>query len=182
MKLTSPRLELICTDLALALAELHEPAEFARMLGVAPPPDWPPPLNDEHSQRFFLELLRQHPEDARWTMYYFVHTTPGASDKTAGRELVGNGGFKGPPSQAGVVEIGYSILPSFQRRGFATEAARGLVAAAFAWPQVTQVNACTLPGLAPSIAVMQNCGMRFIGSGPEAGTVLYGVTRGEWLP
>ena len=67
-------------------------------------------------------------------MYYFVLLPPAASPQTAARELVGNGGFKGPPSASGVVEIGYSILPAFQRRGFATEAARCLMAAAFALP------------------------------------------------
>ncbi len=180
MILTTPRLELIGCDLSVARAELDDPAAWARALNVAPPREWPPPLNDENSQRYFLDLLLNNPQDARWAMYYFVLVRSSSGKNLATRELVGNGGFKGPPTPAGVVEIGYSILPRFQRQGFASEAARALTAAALASPQVTRVAACTFPQLLASIAVMRKCGMRFIGAGPEAGTVLYGVGREEW--
>jgi RimJ/RimL family protein N-acetyltransferase len=79
-----------------------------------------------------------------------------------------------------MVEVGYSICPEYQRRGFASEATRALIAHAFASPQVTRVDAETLPELEPSISVMLKCGMRFLGPGSEPGTIRYGVTREEW--
>jgi ribosomal-protein-alanine N-acetyltransferase len=42
------------------------------------------------------------------------------------RELVGLGGFKGPPV-AGAVEIGYSIAPARRRRGLARAAAIAMI-------------------------------------------------------
>ncbi len=47
-------------------------------------------------------------------------------DRNSGLE-VGSCGFKGPPNSEGAVEIAYGIDPDFQRRGFATEAAAGLL-------------------------------------------------------
>lgn len=46
-------------------------------------------------------------------------------------QLVGGIGFHHPP-QEGVVEIGYGVAPSRQRRGYATEAVNALVEVAFA--------------------------------------------------
>jgi len=48
-----------------------------------------------------------------------------------GAVVVGTAGFKGPPGADGVVEIAYGVVPEHQGKGFATEAARALVAYAF---------------------------------------------------
>lgn len=98
------------------------------------------------------------------------------------RQLIGNGGFKGRPKD-GMAEVGYSILPEFQRKGFATEATRALIDWAFSHPEVDRVAAETLPELEPSLGVMRKCGMKYVGRGaPEEGveTVRYEVTREEW--
>ncbi|HEX8358892.1 MAG TPA: GNAT family N-acetyltransferase, partial [Longimicrobium sp.] len=52
----------------------------------------------------------------------------------------------------------YSVVESFQRRGYATEAALGLTAYAFAEPAVTRVVAETLPHLDASIGVLHKLG------------------------
>lgn len=98
------------------------------------------------------------------------------------RALIGNSGFKTMPKD-GCVEIGYSLLPAFHAHGYGSEAARALVAWAFTQSEVERVAAETLPHLRPSIRVMENCGMRFIGEGAEEEgmrTVHYEVTRGEF--
>jgi RimJ/RimL family protein N-acetyltransferase len=41
--------------------------------------------------------------------------------------IVGDMGFKGGPTEQGALEIGYSIVPSFQGRGFATEMGKAAV-------------------------------------------------------
>ena len=47
------------------------------------------------------------------------------------RTLVGGCGFLGGPDATGMVEMGYSVLPQFQRQGIATEMVAGMTAWAF---------------------------------------------------
>jgi RimJ/RimL family protein N-acetyltransferase len=71
-------------------------------------------------------------------------------------QLVGLGGFKGPPVR-GMVEIAYAINPDQQRKGHATTAARALVEYAFQSPDVRTVRAHTLPdGIASQKVLMKN--------------------------
>src|SRR5688572_19837013 len=51
---------------------------------------------------------------------------------------VGVGSFKGPPVK-GTVEIAYAIVPEYQRKGYATAAARGMVDHAFRGGEVCTV-------------------------------------------
>ena len=89
----------------------------------------------------------------------------------AGREVVGFGGFTGPPRDD-AVEIGYSVAPARQGRGHATAAIR-------AWVQgarragVGRVVAHTLPGENPSVRVLRRVGFRRDGEATDAdvGTV-----------
>lgn len=169
-------LELIAATLELTLLELQSTKALAAALDVAEPPSWPPPLNDESSQRWFLEKLRSNPGIAGWTMWYFVLCSGGRG------ELVGNGGFKGAPEQ-GLVELGYSILPQHQRKGYATKAALALIAWAFSHAEVDRVCAETLPDLEPSLGVMRKCGMRYVGPGRgDEGmqTVHFEIGRQDW--
>jgi RimJ/RimL family protein N-acetyltransferase len=57
----------------------------------------------------------------------------------------------------GAVEIGYSVVPSWQRRGVATEACKALIEGA--WGRGARaVVAHTLPELEPSIGVLRKLG------------------------
>jgi len=71
--------------------------------------------------------------------------------------VVGFGGYKGPPTD-GEVEIGYSVAPSWQRRGHATAAARLLIENARD-AGVTRVCAYTLPETNASTRVLTRCGL-----------------------
>ena len=83
--------------------------------------------------------------------------------------LVGAGGFKGAPDPDGIVEIGYSVLPDFQRKGYAFEAVDGWVKFAFAQPKVRMICAHTLANGAPSIGVLKKAGFRQVGRGYDPG-------------
>jgi [ribosomal protein S5]-alanine N-acetyltransferase len=87
--------------------------------------------------------------------------------------VIGSIGFKGPPDDGRMVEIGYGIVPDFQGRGYATEAARACVAFAFDYPQVSLVRAHTLPTPSASTRVLTKCGFQRIGEvvDPEDGLV-----------
>ena len=89
------------------------------------------------------------------------------------RLVIGSAGFKGPPDKSAMVEIAYGIVPGYQGRGFATEAAAALVAFAFGSGRVRVVRAHTLPTNEASTRVLKKCGFEFIGEvvDPEDGLV-----------
>ena len=97
--------------------------------------------------------------------------------ETGERVLIGTIGYKGPPSPDGTVEVGYGIVNDHQRRGYASEAVRALVAHAFAVPEVHRVIAETLPELTPSIGVLRKCGFELTGEGSEPGVIRFELTR-----
>ena len=154
IELRTPRLHLIAATSEVARAEVSDRSALARLLDARLPADWPPPLNDDESARFFLQHLTAHPSAVGWMIWYFVTV-----DESGGRIAIGNGGFKGPPSDR-AVEIGYSIVPAYQRRGFATEGVRALIAWAFSHDGVDRVVAQTLPESGPSQALLRSLGFR----------------------
>ena len=90
---------------------------------------------------------------------------------------IGTAGFKGPPD-AEVVEIAYGIVPAFEGKGYATEAAGALVEFALASGKVRVVRAHTLPERNVSGRVLEKCGFGLVGEvvDPEDGP----VWRWEW--
>jgi len=175
LTLSTPRLELIAATLELVRAEVSNLATFAALLDVPTPSSWPPPLNDENSQRYTLNSLEQaSPADAGWSVWYCIRRKP--------RTLLGIVAYKGSPID-GCAEIGYSILDEFQRQGFCTEAARALIRWGFQNLAVDRIVAATLPGLVPSIRIMEKCGMQFAGKGMEDGmeTIRYELTREQFI-
>ena len=91
--------------------------------------------------------------DPEWGSHLFIDL--------AANELVGFGGYKGPPVN-GEVEIGYSVAPTRRRRGYATSAARELIERARA-SGVTLVSAHTLPEPNASTRVLERCGLQHVG-------------------
>lgn len=120
-----------------------------------------------------LARLRRGADPAGWWMHYVV--LPRAGERT----LIGTCGYKGPP-KGGTVEIGYGIVAEFQRQGFATEAADGLVAHAFSRPEIRRVVPETLPELTASIGVLRKLGFAPVGEGSEPGVVRYELRREDW--
>jgi RimJ/RimL family protein N-acetyltransferase len=71
--------------------------------------------------------------------------------------VIGEIGFVAPP-RGGVVMIGYAIVPSARRQGYATEAIAALTAWALAQLDVDQVRAQTLPDNEASIRALLRAG------------------------
>jgi [ribosomal protein S5]-alanine N-acetyltransferase len=71
--------------------------------------------------------------------------------------VIGEIGFVGPPRD-GAVTIGYAIVPSARRRGYATEAISALSAWALGEPDVREVRAQTLPDNEPSVRALLRAG------------------------
>ena len=161
--------------MALTQAALDGPEALAAALDAVVPETWPPDLLDEPALRFTLGRLGAGLEQAGWWMYFVI-----LPDAEGGRTLVGSAGYKGPPSADGTVEVGYGIVGDHQRRGYASEATRGLVTRAFAHPAVRRVIAETLPELTPSIGVLHKCGFHLIGEGSEPGVIRFELTRADY--
>lgn len=81
-------------------------------------------------------------------------------------ELVGMGGFNGPP-ELGSVEIGLSIAPSRQGEGIGVAAIRSLVADAGS-RGATMVYAFTIAEPGPSPSMLIRCGFSMVAEIPES--------------
>lgn len=178
LQIETDRMRLVAGNEALASAEIEDRAEMARLLGVAVPGTWPPPLNDDASMRYFLRFAQQHPEAAGYGCWYWLLKPAKA---TGNALLIGNGGFKGLPSEDGTVEVGYSLLEGYQGKGYATEGVRALVAWAFQNPRVRRVIAETAMDGASSQGVLRKNGFDLSDeSATEAGAVHFTLPREKW--
>lgn len=122
-------------------------------------------VSDEVSPAWLSRLRASLPADPWVHGFAVVHRES--------RSVIGNVGFKGPPAEDGMVEIAYGIVPVFQGRGYATEAAEAVVAFAFASGRVRLVRAHTFPTPNASTRVLAKCGFECTGEveDPEDGLV-----------
>ena len=165
----SPRLNLIAATTDLIKKDIAGREFLAEALGLSVSESWPPDLYGPRAMQFALMQLDDASEQG-WSFWYLA-------TKDEPNELAGICGFKGRPDEHGSVEIGYSILSCYQRRGYATEAVARLVGWAFSHHNVHEVCAETLPHLSQSISVLEKNGFGFAGPGSEAGVVRYTVKR-----
>lgn len=110
----------------------------------------PPLMSDVLA--FFHAIAAAGPKSAAWGARAYIASNT--------REVVGMGGFTGPPDEDGQVTMGYSIYPQFQRRGYASEAARALADWAMRQPGVTRIQATIAPRNVASERVAAYAGMR----------------------
>lgn len=174
-RLRSARLCLVPGTAGLVRLERTDPRAFADALGVSEPSTWPPPLLDEEALASFEEELRKGADQEGWWCWYVL-----ARDDGAEETLVGGIGFRGPPDAGGMTEVGYSMLPDFHGRGYATEALRTLLAWAFRNGSTRRIIAETYPTLYASIRVLEKTGFRRAGAGMEKGTIRFEITREEF--
>ncbi|MGD9689431.1 MAG: GNAT family N-acetyltransferase [Phycisphaerales bacterium] len=156
--LTSERLEIRVAAPAELRASLGAPGELAAALGRDVAEAWPIEHWDAGAVNWMLERLGREPNEPFWRAW-FVYVRNGA--------LIGTCGCKGPPDPAagdGVVEIGYGIVTSHRRRGFASEAARTLSEWVLRDPRVRRVRAHTLAGDPASSGVLRRSGFTFVGT------------------
>jgi RimJ/RimL family protein N-acetyltransferase len=82
-------------------------------------------------------------------------------------KVIGMAAFKGAPDADRTVEIAYGISPAYQGRGYATEAALGLIQFARDSGRVSRVCAHTRPTNDASIRVLEKCGFTLVGETAE---------------
>ena len=170
--LITPRLTLIPATAALVQAEIGPQDLFSQVLGAKVPENWPPELLVDVLP-FFLEQLKQDPALVGWLSWYWVLRRTGTEEAL----LIGSGGFKGQPQPDGAIEIGYSILPQYQGRGYATEAVAGLLAWVFSYSEVIRAIAEAPQENRASIRVLAKLGFDQTGQGSEADIVRFELPR-----
>lgn len=169
------RLELVPATPPMVRAAMEGGSPLAACLGVEAPASWPPLYLDTPALEFTLARLAEGPGQLDWWLHFVLLR---ASGRGASRCLIGTAGFVGPPSTDGTVEVGYSILPEHQRKGYATEAVRGMVTHSFAIAGVERVIAETLAELEPSIGVLRKCGFRPAADPSSPEVIRFELTRG----
>jgi ribosomal-protein-alanine N-acetyltransferase len=136
---------------AAAALLLDSRERAAAELGIELAAGWPQPA--------LLGILPRQvalqPSDAGWGIWLI--------QERAERLVIGDVGFHGPPSEEGAVEIGYSVVEPYRRRGYATEAARAVSDWARRQEAVSAVLAgCAADNLA-SIGTLRRLGFRQTG-------------------
>jgi RimJ/RimL family protein N-acetyltransferase len=126
------------------------------------------PENEEIAPRFVLERmidqLNQDPNNSFWWLPWMM---------VVDQRVVGMCSFKNPPDHIGSVEIGYGMVPSQQRRGYATKAINLLLQEGFAYQEIQEVVAYTDPLNSASQRVLEKNNFVKTGSkvDPKDGTV-----------
>jgi len=174
MRLSTNRLELIAATFDHVCSELESTERLASLLKAHVEPGWPPGEYDRDAQVFFRDRLKEGGAAAiGWYCWYALrHGSPYEAPV-----LVGAGGYFGPPSEEGVVEIGFSIMPAWQNNGYATELAELLIKNAFTDGRVLKVIAHTTPMNLASCKVLEKCGFNYVRSDEESGYNLYAIMR-----
>lgn len=148
------RLYLIPANLPMleAIAEEDWAGLSALLGGVDLAPHW---MHFPEAMIWMRDFLRESETDLGWWNYLIVHRRD--------TRLIGTCGYKGTPSLAGEVEIGYEIDEMYQNQGLATEAAQALVDHAFGFEMVNWITANTLPEKNASNHLLQKIGFQFVG-------------------
>lgn len=113
---------------------------------------------------FFEKTIAENPS-TQWVSYFIV-----TQDSPT---LIGTCGYKGEPTDEGMIEIGYEIRDDFQGKGLATEAAKLLTDNALSADPVKFVQAHTIALDNASTAVLKKLGFGFIQAieDPDDGTI-----------
>jgi RimJ/RimL family protein N-acetyltransferase len=153
------RLELIAATLEHINAELNDLNFFASMLNAEVNPEWPPGEYDKNAQEYFRDLLLKGGEDlVGWLGWYAIKP----SNENRPAVLIGAGGYFGPPSESGEIEIGYSVVPSYQKKGYATEIVKALVEIAGKDSRVKRISARTTDSNKASCTVLEKNGFKLV--------------------
>jgi RimJ/RimL family protein N-acetyltransferase len=126
-------------------------AEVERQLGARVGKGW----EEGVPAKLRLEQLAADASQQPWLVRAIVVSTP--------RRVVGCVGFHAPPDDDGRVEIGYDVVASERRKGYAREGIRALLDWAWGTGRVRMCVASVSPDNAPSLALIHSFGFRHAG-------------------
>lgn len=158
------RLELRAGNREIYSLPFDDRDALARAMRVNVPDNWPVEHYDADPLVWSVKKLDEDLSSELWLLRYFIERETNT--------LAGFGGGGGLPA-GGSWTIGYSVLPQFRRRGYASEALAAMVEAAFGHPEVERIIGETYPELVASIGVMEKNGFVFVGPGDGERVIRY---------
>src|SRR5882724_2686155 len=138
-------------------------------------------FSDADGQAFFASMSRQHPDTpGEWFQF--------AIERAATGTMIGDCALHALADQPHEVEIGFTLAPSHQRRGYATEAVACLIDYVFGPLAKERAVGITDVRNTPSIAVLEWLGFerdltareRVIFKGEPCDEYVYGIRREAW--
>ncbi len=157
MSLDTTRLTLVPCAPAHILALIEDPERLAQLAGLRAADGLRGFFASQQVSPEWLAALRRVTEPDPWHHGFFVvHRESGMA--------IGSAGFTGPPDSSGTVEIAYAVVPSFEGRGYATEAAVALVQFARSSGRVRHLRAHTLPVANASTRILTKIGFHHTGT------------------
>ena len=150
--IATPRLRLLPLTPSLLRAVVGgDRAEVERQLGARVGRGW----EDGVPAKLRLVQLAADASQQPWLVRAMVASTP--------RQVVGCVGFHAPPDEDGRVEIGYDVVVSERRKGYAREGIQALLDWAWATGRARTCVASVSPHNAPSLALIRSFGFRHVG-------------------
>jgi RimJ/RimL family protein N-acetyltransferase len=144
---------------------------------------WDAPYPRQEGERFIHEIARQHPDTAgEWFQFAVALRSTG--------QLIGDCAAMPHADDPRQVDIGFTISPEHQGRGYATEAVRLLLAYLFTARGKHRIIAYCDPRNAASAALLERLGMRREGhlrestwaKGEWTDDLVYALLHHEWQP
>jgi len=169
--LATPRLRLVPVNGTTARADLAGADHLSIALDSDLAEDWPPRLWADDLP-ILAEVLATLPDDDGWRPWYWLLRQADGSLR-----LIGVGGFSGRPDDQGVVTLGFSMVPSLWRRGYASEAVAALVEWASRQHDLRVIEAYTETNNAAAVRVLQNNGFVQLGWGTSPNILRYELRR-----
>lgn len=161
-------LKLVFFTLPWMRAALNDPATLSEALGVGVPENWPD-LDFAEALPFLIDDLEKEPSKAIWDGM-IIHKSDGV--------IIGDMGLKGGPDEKGIANVGYSIIPEYRNRGYATEMLHGLITWAFQEKHMRAITAECLKDNSGSIRVLEKVGMHCLRR--EDDMCKWEIRREEW--
>ncbi|AOM78809.1 GNAT family N-acetyltransferase [Pedobacter steynii] len=131
-KITTDRLYLIPFTIPIAQEILDRKYTILSGMGLKPGKGWPDEDLLETLPRIVTNLEKVT-EPSGFESWLIV--------EKEGMNIVGDAGFKGKPDPEGAVDLGYGIVDSARRKGYAVEAGEALISWAFKQQQVKVITA-----------------------------------------
>ena len=153
MKLTTARCHIYHLTRAQFQQFIDTPSVLWDQLGV---------VGEREHEPWFREILLQSLRTLDELGFPAWWLTNWSIVEIADKTVIGGITFKGPPNQAGEVEIGYGIADAYRNNGYMTECLQALVRWALEQDGVTAVTAETAKENLPSEVVLRNNGFEHV--------------------
>ena len=165
-RITTGRLYLIPFTIGICEATLNHNYTVLTDMGITLGTGWPDEDTLDTLPRI-INNLRLVTEPTGFESWMIIEKETNA--------IIGDAGFKGRPDWRGDIDLGYGIISSARRRGYATEAAQGLIGWAFKQTGLKRITARCEASNAGSIKVIQALGFNNTG-------IREGLLHWELLP